>query len=258
MKLTSTLLSGFAIAAASNERLIVDETKCCNKLKVVFNGFNSYFTDSPDCSDPSANCSAICNKSVMHEGRWSYDCHSQTGNFEGVVLSIVFDQYGSWQLMFGHTAKEWIDGELWYEYYDENGDSGRYDNMVDWQVVDDSSVCIDANADANEAWGGVPIGSAIEYGSLECLPDEPVAFTCNHADAYTMVSGPGKLNCVDFHNKRGTRTKCEMVCDNGKKPKKGPKNARCKTYKWNNSKGKEDLRAYNKWFTNKREKQIKC
>jgi len=34
MKLAFGLLAGAAIASAENERLITDETKCCERLKV--------------------------------------------------------------------------------------------------------------------------------------------------------------------------------------------------------------------------------
>ena len=79
-----------------------------------------------DCSD-SSNCSAICNKAFEYEGRWAYDCDTQTGNLKNRKLSISWHPGwgsvkpgGAWYIVIDYTAQEWIDGELWNALFDED------------------------------------------------------------------------------------------------------------------------------------------
>ena len=103
----------------------------------------------------------------------------------GVALSIswkpVDQNIGFWLLVFGHTANEWVDGELWDNYWDIVGDDlvlGEARDYVDYQWTSPDSVCIDANATGNEHivvnFGQPTMGveTALMLGSIECL-DQP-------------------------------------------------------------------------------------
>ena len=55
------------------------------------------------------NCSAICDKTMIHEGRWYYECQTFTGDLRQFnEITIVWESY-FWHVVVDTSAQEWID-----------------------------------------------------------------------------------------------------------------------------------------------------
>jgi len=112
------------------------------------------------------NCSAICDKTIFHEGRWYYDCQNFTGDFTQYNdISIVWDGW-DWLLVVGNSAQEYID-QTDYNY-----------NLVDAQYSTSETVCIDPDATSVDIPGEEHYGpqTALINGSLECLDGQDWVF----------------------------------------------------------------------------------